>query len=98
MTDPSEYGRLVQERQRLDGETKRLESLQRQHDDLREQMQEQGRGVLAACRAVSRVRQDFLGQALLHNSFVRISLLPYGRGPAAVERSLRALLGVAKDK
>ncbi|MHB8370857.1 MAG: TrlF family AAA-like ATPase [Leptospirales bacterium] len=98
VTDPSEYGRLVQERQRLDGEIKRLASL----EDRRDKMAEQGRAqlakVLEARRAISRARQGFLAQALAQNPFVRIGLLPYGRDPLSAERSMRELLGAPPDK
>lgn len=36
VSDPSEYGRLVQEKQRLETELKKLEALQKQHTELRE--------------------------------------------------------------
>lgn len=36
VSDPNEYGHLVQEKQRLETELKRLETLQKQHADLRE--------------------------------------------------------------
>lgn len=98
VTDPSEYGRLVQERQRLDSETKRLASLKEQRDKVAEQAQAQLKKVLEARRVVSRTRQDFLAQALAQNPFVRIGLLPYGRDPLVTERSLREVLGAPPDK
>jgi hypothetical protein len=36
VNDPSEYGRLVQEKQRLETELKRLDALQKQHAELGE--------------------------------------------------------------
>ncbi len=98
VTDPSEYGRLVQERQRLDSEAKRLASLQNQRNKVAEQARAQLQKVFEARRAVSQTRQAFLAQALAQNPFVRIGLLPYGRDSSAVERSLREVLGAPPDK
>ncbi len=98
VTDPSEYGRLVQERQRLDGEGKRLTSLKDQRDKLSEQAQTQLEKVWEARRGICRARQEFLAQALAQNPFVRIGLLPYGRDPLVTERSLREELGASSDK
>ncbi|MBF2736013.1 MAG: AAA family ATPase [Betaproteobacteria bacterium AqS2] len=98
VTDPSEYGRLVQERQRLDGEEKRLVSLKNQRDRVVEHAQVQLEKVWEARREIYRTRQKFLDQTLARNPFVRIGLLPYGRDPLMAERSLRDVLGVSFDK
>lgn len=98
VTDPSEYGRLVQERQRLDGGVKRLESLRQQRDKLAGQVQVQLESVTEVRRTITQARQDFLEQVLVQNPFVRIGLLPYGRDPISVERSLRDVLGVPDDR
>jgi small-conductance mechanosensitive channel len=57
VADPSEYGKLVQERQRLETESARLDSLQKQRQQLSEQTQTQLQGVLSARRAL-RHRQE----------------------------------------
>ena len=96
--DPSEYGRLVQERQRLDVEIERLDSLQDERDRLIEQSGLQLEAVRTARRALSDARTAFLENALAQNRFVRIRSRLYGGDPQVVERSLRDVLGVTDDR
>lgn len=96
--DPSEYGRLVQERQRLDAEIERLDSLREERDRLIEQSRSRLQAVKAARRAVSDARVAFLENALARNRFVRIRSRLYGGDAQVVERSLRDALGVTDDR
>lgn len=94
VSDPSEHGRLVQERQHLEAEAKRFEGLQKQRDELLELTKGQWHKILEARRGISETRHDFLQQTLAENPFVRIELAPYGAEPESIERSLRSVLGV----
>ena len=96
--DPSEYGRLVQERQRIDAEIERLDSLREERERLTEQSRLRLQAVGAARRAVSDARVAFLENALARNRFVRIRSRLYGGDPQVVERSLRDALGVPDDR
>lgn len=98
VNDPSEYGRLVQEKQQLENEVKRLDALQKQRDVLNEKAQTQLEEVKAARQAISVRRRDFLTPSIEGNPYVRMALIPYSRDPRAIERSLRDLLGVADGK
>ena len=98
VSDPSEYGRLVQERQRLDSELERLESMRKERDRLVGQAQSRLREVLEARRKVSRTRDRFLEEMLAQNTFVRIRSRTYGDDPRIIERSLREVLGVLDDR
>ena len=98
VSDPSEYGRLVQERQRLETDVKRLEALQKQRDELKARASVQAETVRASRAAVTEHRRQFLQHTLEGNLFVRIELIPYGRNPGAIERSLRDVLGVTDDR
>ena len=98
VSDPSEYGRLVQEKQRLETELKKLEALQKQHAELREKAQSLLEQVQSARRAISAQRRAFLQATLQGNPFVRIELIPYGRDAQGIERSLREVLGAAEGK
>lgn len=98
VSDPSEYGRLVQENQRLEAELKRLETLQKQHADLREKASALLDQVQSARRAIGVQRGTFLRTTLQGNPFVRIELIPYSRDAQGIERSLRELLGAADGK
>lgn len=98
VNDPNEYGRLVQEKQRLETELKRLEALQKQHTDLREKAMSQLEQVQTMRRTISTQRNAFLQATLRDNPFVRIELIPYSRDIQGIERSLREVLGVADSK
>ena len=98
VSDPSEYGRLVQERQRLDSELERLESMRKERDRLVEQTQSRLRGVSETRYEVSRTRDRFLSNTLAQNTFVRIRSTTYGDDPRVIERSLREALGVLDDR
>ena len=92
VTDPSEYGRLVQDRQRLDSELARLDSMQEERNRLVEQSRSLLDNVTDARRAVSHRRDRFLKETLARNQFVRIRSLNYGDDPQVIERSLRETL------
>ncbi|MGZ9571409.1 TrlF family AAA-like ATPase [Alcaligenes nematophilus] len=98
VSDPNEYGHLVQEKQRLETELKRLETLQKQHADLRGKAKALLEQVQSARRAISTRRSAFLQEALQSNPFVRIELIPYSRDAQGIERSLREVLGAADGK
>ncbi len=98
VSDPSEYGRLVQERQRLDSEIELLESLSKERDELNERSRTLLGHVQEARRAVSAAREDFLEDALAQNNFVRIRNLSYGDDPRVIEGGLREALGVLDDR
>lgn len=98
VSDPSEYGRLVQEKQRLETELKKLEALQKQHTELREKAKSLLEQVQSTRRAISAQRSVFLQATLQGNPFVRIELIPYSRDAQSIERSLREVLGAAEGK
>ena len=98
VADPSEYGRLMQERQRLDSEVARLESEKEERNRLIEQSQEQLKGVLETRQPMSDARNEYLSTALAQNDYVRIEIRPYGDAARVIERSLREALGVLDDR
>lgn len=98
VSDPSDYGRLIQEKQRLDTEIKRLDAVQKQRDSLKDKAKAQLEEVRAARQAISARRVQFLLPTLEGNPYVRMALIPYGRDARAIERSLRDLLGATEGK
>lgn len=98
VSDPNEYRRLVQDKQRFETELKRLESLQKQYSDLKEKATALLDQVRSARRAISAQRTAFLQATLQGNPFVRIELIPYSRDALGIERSLREVLGAADGK
>lgn len=98
VNDPSEYGRLVQEAQRLETELRNLNALKTQHNELRNTAMSQLEQIQVARRAVSERRTAFLQATLHENPYVRIELIPYSRDTQGIERSLREALGVPEGK
>lgn len=98
VSDPSEYSRLVKEKQRLETDLKRLDTLQKQHVTLRENAMALLEQVQTARRAISTQRSTFLQATLQGNPFVRIKLIPYSRDAQGIDRSLREMLGAADSK
>ena len=98
VADPSEYGQLVQERQRLENEWEELESLEAKRNQVLEQASTQNQAVLEARRALSRRREAFLNDSLAGNEYVQISLKPYRQDARAVEQGIRELLGAENPK
>ena len=94
VSDPSEYGRLVQERQRLDSEKKALKSMRQERDREERLSKSRLKDVVVARRAVSARRERFLNETLEQNRFVRIRGRRYGDDPRVIEGSLREVLGV----
>ncbi len=98
ISDLNEYSRLVQDRQRLDGELSRLDSMQAERNRLVEASQASLQNVLDARRALSDARNAFLEQALAENRFVHIQDRTYGIDLRVIERSLRDVLEIRDDR
>ena len=96
--DPSEYGRLVQDRQQLDGELARLDSMLEDRKRLVTESRVRLHRVLEARSALSEARERFLAEVLARNDFVSIDVCTYGADLRAVERSLRRALNVLDDR
>lgn len=98
VTDPSEYGKLVQERQRLETELERFDSLRRERDKLAADAVNHLNLARHARRALSTARRAFLDDSLATNRYVRIALVPYGRDERAIEAELREVLSAKDDR
>lgn len=96
VNDPSEYARLVQEKQRLEGEIKKLDIIQQERDRLILECETLWLKVAQLRRGISERRQTFLSQILALNDFVRIELVSFGNDTRDLERSLRDLLAADK--
>ena len=98
VSDPSGYGHLVQERQRIDSEINLLESIREELEKLKDQSGSQLKQILEARQAMSIRREEYLKESLAQNKFVRIGIRAYGEDPRVVERSLREALDVVDDR
>ena len=89
--DPSEYGRLVQQRQSLDDRQKDLEARRASLQEI----QKQAKGCLDEIKKhrqeLSRRRSAFLASVLADNPYVSIAVLPYGNKDS-VEDEVRELI------
>ncbi len=92
VTDPNEYGRLAQTRQRLDAEQGDLDSMREESDRLIDHSEVLLQQLVEDRRAVSVSRNEFLAKTLAQNDFVRIRNLAYGDDPEVTERSFRGEL------
>ncbi|PIV33218.1 MAG: chromosome segregation protein SMC [Lysobacterales bacterium CG02_land_8_20_14_3_00_62_12] len=98
VNDPSEYGKLVQDRQRLEGDIATLDAVEKQQGVLATQADECLVKLKERRAALSSARDTFLKSALVGNAYVRILLEPYGRDVAALRRSFREVIEVPDDR
>ncbi|MEE9383580.1 MAG: AAA family ATPase [Nannocystaceae bacterium] len=98
VSDPSEYGKLVQEQQRLEKQLAAFDSLKTQLARNEDDAHKQRLAVQTQRRQLSTLRQNYLNATLASNNYVRISLVRYGNTARAIDRSLRAVLNLDPDK
>lgn len=94
VADPSEYGKMVQERQHMERAVAQLDSLGLERERVSAQSASQRDQARLARRAITSRRQRFLAETLEGNPYVKIMLQPYGRSPREMESELRAALEV----
>ena len=93
--DPSEYGPLVQQRQRLEESLKNLDSLTESLAEVKQRSKAKLVRLADLRREITAKRRKFLTQTLADNLYVRINLQAYGRDHADATDSLREVLGIA---
>lgn len=93
--DPGEYGRLVQERQRLEQKLSGLKGKRKTLKDLEKQALKSLSKLCDLRRELTQRRSDFLTKIIASNSHVRIEVIPYGDA-SAVEMEFRDLIGKEK--
>ena len=98
VTDLSEYGNLVQDRQRLDSEIKELDSLEDAQLELADQSQSRLKTIQTLRKKVTHTRERFLEEVLDQNRFVAIEIKSYGYDHNTIETSLREALNVTDDR
>ena len=98
VTDPAEYGELVQQRQRL---TEKMEAFAAKREERTTRIAESRechQKIQTARREVSVARERFLSKALAKNDFVRITVQRYGNDARTVEKAMRDTLNVRDDR
>lgn len=89
--DPSEYGRLIQERQRLEQKLSNLEGKKKSLTDIEKQAQESLSKLGDLRRELIQRRSNFLAKVVASSSHVRIEVIPYG-DTNSVEAEFRELI------
>jgi len=95
--DPSDYGRLVQDRQRIEEEFKGFDSLQEKLNRLEADLDLAVENLSKARWAISRHRSEFIAEALSGNPFIQIEVEPLGRDHDQLETALRTILAMPGD-
>lgn len=98
VNDPQAFGQLVQERQCLEAQVKRLGEIKAERDTLERAIAVQWKKVVEAREAITAARAAFVRNTLYENRYVRIEVVPFGFDPRAIERGLRELLEVTDDR
>ena len=96
--DPQAFGRLVQERQQLEGQLKQLDQLRKDREGHETESQAQWIRVLDARKAITSARERFVSATLAANNFVRMNVVGFGFEERSLERSLRDLLDVQNER
>lgn len=95
--DPSDYSRLLLERQRIEEELKDFDSLEEQLRILEKDLQSAKDRLTMARWSITEHRSAFLNETLRGNLFIQIEVEPFGRSEEQLESALRGLLGMQGD-
>ncbi|WP_028962597.1 TrlF family AAA-like ATPase [Sulfobacillus thermosulfidooxidans] len=95
---PQVFEQLVQERQDLEEQLKRLDQIKAERDKLEEAIAEQRQKVMEARKTMTSARVEFVKKTLDGNLYVRIEVVPFGFDARVIERSLRELLEVTDER
>jgi PHP family Zn ribbon phosphoesterase len=98
VSDPAQYGQLVQRRQVIEQELRALDRLTESIKETRTQSDQALDRLRGLRRELMQRRRDFLAQALRDNRFVRIDVRPYQCSPSEIESGFRALIGRTDER
>lgn len=94
VSDPQEFGRLLQEREQFEDALKKLDDVSQERTSLEEAARRQQAAVLNVRKRITDARQKFVWKTLdkNKNSFVLMKVVGFGFDARSIERSLRELL------
>lgn len=98
VTDPQAFGRLMQERQQLEGQLKQLDQLQQDREQLESENRALWERALSTRKVITDTRQRFVTDTLGTNRFVQMEVVGFGFEARSIERSLRELLECQDDR
>ena len=90
--EPSEYGRLVQERQRLEQAISALDGKRRMLEGIQKQSMESMERLKTLRRELTQNRAEFLTAVIGTNPHVRMTVVPYG-DRSSVDAKFRTIIG-----
>ena len=97
VTDPEQYGQLVQQRHVVEEQLKRLQELRTSWSKADEQRKTMLQRLTEQRMALTRQRHGFLHNVLRDNTFVRMKLLAFGEDRERLIDQLRAALDLGSD-
>ena len=92
VTDPQAFERLIQEKQQLEKQLKRIDQLHQERNRLVDNCETQWQLLLDTRRYITQVRSEFIKNTLATNKFVQIEVVKFGFDAHNIERNLRDLL------
>ncbi len=98
VTDPAQFGQLVQRRQVVEQELKALERLKETIQQVQIESAQVRDQMIPLRRKLTEDRGAFLATALRDNRFVRIDVRPYQCTPEEAEAGFRALIGRTDER
>ena len=98
VSDPQEYGRLVQSRQQLKVQSRELDQLDKEQKRLKLECKNLWARVFDLRKEITRARTEFVTNTLHANDFVKIAVVPFGFDARVIERDLRDLLDVMDER
>lgn len=98
VTDPAQFGQLVQRRQVVEQELKALERLKETIRQVQTESAQVRAQMSPLRRKLTDDRSAFLATALRDNRFVRIEVRPYQCTPEEAEAGFRALIGRTDER
>jgi energy-coupling factor transporter ATP-binding protein EcfA2 len=98
VSDPSEYGKLVQQRQQLEKQLDEYKGISKELTHLEVQASDELCQVISARKNISQARKEFLRGTLAENQYVRIGIQSFGNSGDEIAKSLRDVLNAPPDK
>lgn len=91
-SNPNEYGVLVQQRQSIETEFKKIGELKVQLKGVHDQANQSYQKLHSLQKELTKKREEFLTSVLDNNNYIRIKLMPYGDKKQA-EQQFRSIIG-----
>lgn len=98
VSEPQEFGLLLQEREQLERELKTLADVAEERTRLEETTEQQWNAILDLRKRITEARRTFVQKTLADNRFVRMEVVGFGYDAHSVERSLREVLDCQGDR